>query len=157
MLLKWPLQLLSQLLLLLALLPLLLLKLLLMDTTLTLIGVAAVDLPMCELTAAAEAAGWTDDVADPSEVLTRQGCACADSYTYEGRTYTGCTTYDWATAWCGTVDSDCGICDEQVQGGGGRSTPVPRGVVLDVEEELPVRARRRALGEPVLPQPCPML
>ena len=83
----------------------------------TMIGVAAVDLPMCELTEAAAAAGWTDDVADPSEVLTRQGCACADSYTYEGRTYTGCTTYDWATAWCGTVDSDCGICDEQVQGG----------------------------------------
>ena len=60
----------------------------------TMIGVAAVDLPMCELTEAAAAAGWTDDQADPSEVLTRQGCACADSYTYEGRTYTGCTTDD---------------------------------------------------------------
>ena len=82
----------------------------------TMFGVAAVDLPMCELTEAAAAAGWTDDVADPSEVLTRQGCACADSYTYEGRTYTGCTTYDWATAWCGTVDSDCGICDERMEG-----------------------------------------
>ena len=48
----------------------------------TMIGVAAVDLPMCELVAAAEEAGWTDDQPDPSEALTRQGCACADSFSY---------------------------------------------------------------------------
>ena len=82
----------------------------------TMIGVAAVDLPMCELVAAAEQAGWTDDQADPSEVLTRQGCACADSFTYDGKTYnSGCTTDDWSNAWCGTIESDdgakCGICD----------------------------------------------
>ena len=82
----------------------------------TMIGVAAVDLPMCELVAAAEQAGWTDDQADPSEVLTRQGCACADSFTYDGTTYnSGCTTDDWSNAWCGTIESDdgakCGICD----------------------------------------------
>ena len=78
----------------------------------TMIGVAAVDIPLCELVQAARAEGWTADYLDPTEVQTKEGCDCAASYTWGGKTYSGeCTTDDWSTAWCGTgpnCGKDCG-------------------------------------------------
>ena len=75
----------------------------------TLIGVAAVDLPLCELVDAADAVGWDDDSTDDyASQTTKQGCSCERSYTYESVTYTSCTSYDWSSPWC-AVEEGCGF------------------------------------------------
>ena len=80
------------------------------------IGVAAVDIPMCELESEATGEGVQDDT-DPTALLTNQGCTCESTYTYEGTTYDACTMDDWSVPWCGT-GAFCGFCDTQVSPGG---------------------------------------
>ena len=60
------------------------------------IGVAAVDIPMCELESEATDEGVQDDT-DPTALLTKQGCTCESTYTYEGTTYDACTMDDWSS------------------------------------------------------------
>lgn len=86
----------------------------------SLIGVAAVDLPMRTLYQEAEDFGWVDDQADDfDEMRTKQGCGCAESYEYQGKIYSQeCTTDDWSVPWCGTDSVECGFCDEQVSPSG---------------------------------------
>ncbi|KAK7230197.1 glutathione S-transferase [Aureococcus anophagefferens] len=79
----------------------------------TFLGVAAADVPLCELEALS---GYTDDGGDVAANPTQQGCACEEgSYEYDGRTFEGCTSYDWSVPWCGTTN--CGICDDLVSTG----------------------------------------
>ena len=79
----------------------------------TFLGVAAADVPLCELEALS---GYTDDGGDVATNPTQQGCACEEgSYEYDGRTFEGCTSYDWSVPWCGTTN--CGICDDLVSTG----------------------------------------
>ena len=81
------------------------------------IGVAAVDIPMCELESEAMGEGVQDDT-DPTALVTKQGCACESEYTYEGKSYSNeCTMDDWSVPWCGT-GGECGFCDTQVNPGG---------------------------------------
>eukprot|EP00854_Cymbomonas_tetramitiformis_P020861 gene20861-25015_t len=77
------------------------------------LGVASADVPVCVLERLV-----TDDMHSDSATTgdTVQGCTCLSSYTYDGKSFEGCTTYDWSSAWCGT--ESCGICDEQVTPGG---------------------------------------
>ncbi|KAH8044983.1 glutathione transferase [Aureococcus anophagefferens] len=54
----------------------------------TFLGVAAADVPLCELEALS---GYTDDGGDVAANPTQQGCACEEgSYEYDGRTFEGC-------------------------------------------------------------------
>eukprot|EP00811_Abedinium_folium_P037004 NODE_965_length_2669_cov_11.974036.p1 GENE.NODE_965_length_2669_cov_11.974036~~NODE_965_length_2669_cov_11.974036.p1 ORF type:complete len:710 (+),score=138.91 NODE_965_length_2669_cov_11.974036:71-2200(+) len=78
----------------------------------SLVGVAAVDLPLCELIAAAEATGWVSSVESEVE-STKLGCNCLSSYSWEGKTYTSCTMDDYSVPWCGTP-SGCGMCNPDV-------------------------------------------
>ena len=82
----------------------------------TMIGVASADVPMCELAAAAETDGWTDDQLDDEGTPTKLGCTCDSEYKWDGQTFNGCTEYKWSKPWCGTTD--CGIRDETVSPGG---------------------------------------
>lgn len=79
-------------------------------------GVAAIDVPVCELVGAVEAAGYTGDAGDNvGPTTTKQGCECLDGFEYDGRRFDNgeCTDYDWATPWC-AVPAGCGICDGSV-------------------------------------------
>ena len=60
-------------------------------------------------------------MADPSEVLSARAARAPIRTRTKAREYTGCTAYDWATAWCGKGGDggDCGICDEQAGGASG--------------------------------------
>lgn len=82
----------------------------------TMIGVASADVPMCELAAAAETDGWTDDQLDDEGTPTKLGCTCDSEYKWDGQTFNGCTEYKWSKPWCGTTN--CGIRDETVSPGG---------------------------------------
>jgi hypothetical protein len=59
--------------------------------------------------AAGNAVGWQDDTIDDyRSMTTAMGCACEDTWTYDGTTYTGCTDYDWSKPWCATP-AECGF------------------------------------------------
>jgi len=83
-----------------------------------LLGVVAVDVPVCELEAAAQLD--LNDNPPPRAsypVNTQRGCVCESSYQYDGKSYNKCTTDHWTIPWCG-VGPDCGICDGSVSPGG---------------------------------------
>ena len=40
---------------------------------------------------------------------TVYGCTCAETYTWRGNTYSGCSTVDYHQPWCGTSSSDCAL------------------------------------------------
>ena len=108
------------------------------STPWVLVGVAAVDIPVCEFETAVEATGY---VGTPSAAVreTKTGCTCdTGSYTYDGATFNGCTDYDWATPWCATTD--CGTCDGSTSSGCWDECDVsntPKGLV---ESELQARS-----------------
>ncbi|KAJ1494054.1 hypothetical protein T484DRAFT_1766529, partial [Baffinella frigidus] len=78
----------------------------------SLVGVAAVDIPLCELVSAATEAGIKADPYMEEVGKTKQGCTCEKTYTWEGETVRDgeCTTYDWPVPWCATT-AGCGMCD----------------------------------------------
>lgn len=58
---------------------------------------------------------------------------------YDGRSFTGCTEYDWSKPWCGTTG--CGICDNVGVSGGCWDECAQDGKVLTkVENELRQRS-----------------
>ena len=58
---------------------------------------------------------------------------------YDGRSFTGCTEYDWSKPWCGTTG--CGICDNVGVSGGCWDECAQDGQVrAKVESELRARS-----------------
>ena len=73
-----------------------------------LLGVVGVDFATCELEKKVACKNPAiEETAGYSQETVIEGCKCADSFTYKGKTYNGCTTKDWGLKWCGSVG--CGI------------------------------------------------
>ena len=72
--------------------------------------------PCCSASdvAATESPDGCDQEDDCQVSTTVDGCRCAETYTWNGNTYSGCTTDDHDRPWCGTSSPDCGDGDSGV-------------------------------------------
>jgi len=82
------------------------------------LGVVAIDVTVCDIEQ--QIVDKNPDIQNPPslpEITKFPNCACANSYSYNSKTYEGgiCTTDSWPVAWCMT--DKCGITDESMSTG----------------------------------------
>ena len=95
-------------------------------------GVAGVDATVCDL--------LQNKVPDPTgSTRTQRGCTCRETYTYNGDTFSGCTTTNWPVPWCAT-SGNCGSCNTESVEGGCWDDCEPEGKDGVLQEELLTRA-----------------
>jgi len=72
------------------------------------LGVVGIDVTTCNIEKQLFEANPTIQDTPPWPEETKfTDCRCAESYTYAGQEYSGCTTADWPVPWCAT--EGCGI------------------------------------------------
>lgn len=74
------------------------------------IGVASVDATVCDLEAKAPVGP-----PPPDPPQTVRDCTCKSSWTYNGRSFEGCSDVDWPVPWCAVQDG-CGSCGTESVG-----------------------------------------
>jgi len=122
------------------------------------VGVAAVDVPVCDLVdTAREASPAADSAAPDLPIKTTRGCTCVDEWTYSPKdegtySFQGCTKKDWAVPWCAT-EAGCGQCNTASVGPNNCWDDCkPTGPQAEVEEVLV--SKSAAWCEPLATDPC---